>query len=144
MPTLPPISRVPAPTTSPRETIRIGKWERMLISAASGGAGGDGWKWNPQKLRKRTERVFKGVPDRWRSAAWGTLVEERQTRRREGKRLSVSEMRVMYRDLLDAPSEHDVQIDLDVPRTISGHVLFHTRYGQGCVHRVDTYRVWAL
>ncbi|KAF8750500.1 RabGAP TBC [Rhizoctonia solani] len=119
---LPPISHVPSPTVSPRENIRIGKWERMLLPAASGGAGGDGWKWNPQKMKKRTERVFKGVPDRWRSAAWGTLVEEKQTRRREGKRLS---------DLLDAPSEHDVQIDLDVPRTISGHVLFHTRYGQG-------------
>ncbi|KAF8704307.1 RabGAP TBC, partial [Rhizoctonia solani] len=131
MPTLPPISHVPSPTVSPRENIRIGKWERMLLPAASGGAGGDGWKWNPQKMKKRTERVFKGVPDRWRSAAWGTLVEEKQTRRREGKRLSVNELRVNYRDLLDAPSEHDVQIDLDVPRTISGHVLFHTRYGQG-------------
>ncbi len=32
---------------------------------------------------------------------------------------------------LDAASTYDVQIDLDVPRTISGHVLFHTRYGHG-------------
>lgn len=30
------------------------------------------------------------------------------------------------------PSEQDVQIDLDVPRTISGHLTFHTRYGHGC------------
>lgn len=29
------------------------------------------------------------------------------------------------------PSTHDVQIDLDVPRTISGHTLFVTRYGAG-------------
>lgn len=28
-------------------------------------------------------------------------------------------------------SAQDIQIDLDVPRTISGHVLFHTRYGHG-------------
>lgn len=31
------------------------------------------------------------------------------------------------------PSKHDVQIDLDVPRTVNDHVLFHTRYGQGYV-----------
>ncbi|CUA76632.1 TBC domain-containing protein C1778,09 [Schizosaccharomyces pombe 972h-] [Rhizoctonia solani] len=130
IPTLPPISRVPPPTVSPRENTRIGKWERMLVPAASGGSGGEGWKWNPLKLKKRTERVFKGIPDRWRSAAWGTLVEEKTARTRD-RRLSVNQLRVQYRDLLDAPSEHDVQIDLDVPRTISGHVLFHTRYGQG-------------
>lgn len=29
------------------------------------------------------------------------------------------------------PSSYDTQIDLDVPRTISGHSLFHTRYGLG-------------
>ncbi|CAE6422700.1 unnamed protein product [Rhizoctonia solani] len=146
IPTVPSISRIPPPTVSPRENTRIGKWERMLLPAATGGVGGEGWKWNPQKLKKRTERIFKGVPDRWRGAAWSTLVEEKTIRRRE-PRLSVNELRVRYRvspgpeeteeglikrqDLLDAPSEHDVQIDLDVPRTISGHVLFHTRYGQG-------------
>jgi hypothetical protein len=32
---------------------------------------------------------------------------------------------------LKVPSTQDIQIDLDVPRTISGHVLFHTRYGRG-------------
>ncbi|PLW33910.1 hypothetical protein PCASD_13863 [Puccinia coronata f. sp. avenae] len=28
-------------------------------------------------------------------------------------------------------NEQDVQIDLDVPRTINGHIFFHTRYGKG-------------
>ena len=37
----------------------------------------------------------------------------------------------MIQAFLLTPSAEDVQIDLDVPRTISGHVLFHTRYGQG-------------
>ncbi|KXN85714.1 USP6 N-terminal-like protein [Leucoagaricus sp. SymC.cos] len=36
-----------------------------------------------------------------------------------------------YRDGLDKPSKYDVQIDLDVPRTISGHIMFKTRYGAG-------------
>jgi hypothetical protein len=34
-------------------------------------------------------------------------------------------------DAILEPCEHDVQIDLDVPRTISGHLYFHTRYGLG-------------
>ena len=36
-----------------------------------------------------------------------------------------------YRDGLDKPSTYDIQIDLDVPRTISGHIMFRTRYGAG-------------
>jgi len=36
-----------------------------------------------------------------------------------------------YEQALEKPSTYDVQIDLDVPRTISGHVMFRTRYGQG-------------
>lgn len=40
-------------------------------------------------------------------------------------------LRSRYRAGLDQPSSYDVQIDLDVPRTINGHVLFKTRYGQG-------------
>ena len=34
-------------------------------------------------------------------------------------------------DSIDVPSSYDIQIDLDVPRTISGHVMFKTRYGMG-------------
>lgn len=36
-----------------------------------------------------------------------------------------------YPRLLGVSSPHDVQIDLDVPRTITNHVQFHTRYGLG-------------
>lgn len=32
---------------------------------------------------------------------------------------------------MDKPSPFDIQIDLDVPRTISGHITFRTRYGSG-------------
>ena len=34
-------------------------------------------------------------------------------------------------ELLSHASEHDVQIDLDVPRTVRGHERFYTRYGRG-------------
>lgn len=39
--------------------------------------------------------------------------------------------RALLQDTLEKPSSHDIQIDLDVPRTISGHVMFRTRYGLG-------------
>lgn len=44
---------------------------------------------------------------------------------------SLEQLKREYEHYLELPSAQDVQIDLDVPRTISGHVLFHTRYGQG-------------
>jgi len=50
--------------------------------------------------------------------------------------LGVREMGLLgaeYRDALDKPSTYDIQIDLDVPRTISGHIMFRTRYGAGYV-----------
>lgn len=34
-------------------------------------------------------------------------------------------------EAVNLPSTFDVQIDLDVPRTISGHTMFVTRYGTG-------------
>lgn len=46
----------------------------------------------------------------------------------------VREVKVLekeYRECLDQPSTYDIQIDLDVPRTISGHIMFRTRYGAG-------------
>jgi hypothetical protein len=37
----------------------------------------------------------------------------------------------MNQNSIDLPSTFDVQIDLDVPRTISGQTQFVTRYGAG-------------
>jgi hypothetical protein len=92
-------------------------------------------------------RVYKGVPDRWRMAAWWTLAEARagDQPRAKGKRKAdelfmdyrVSSppargiLPLTYQNSIDLPSSFDVQIDLDVPRTISGHTLFMTRYGAG-------------
>jgi USP6 N-terminal-like protein len=81
----------------------------------------DVWKLNVLKEHKLRERVYKGIPDRWRRAVWDLLIL--------GFRGSVSHGK--YTDLLNEPSEFDIQIDLDVPRTISGHVMFRTRYGLG-------------
>lgn len=85
------------------------------------------WTINPKKEHKLRERAYKGIPDRWRSAAWEVLVGRGAgpLHRRDEK------IEREYNDALDVPSPFDVQIDLDVPRTISGHIMFRTRYGIG-------------
>ncbi|WFD41565.1 hypothetical protein MPSI1_000196 [Malassezia psittaci] len=62
-------------------------------------------------------RIYKGIPDSWRGVVWLALVKNPKSS--------------LTQELADTPSAHDIQIDLDVPRTIRGHYHFHTRYGQG-------------
>ncbi|KAG8792351.1 hypothetical protein FRC17_008609 [Serendipita sp. 399] len=50
---------------------------------------------------------------------------------KERNSLEQEQLIAEYRDGIDLPSTFDIQIDLDVPRTISGHVMFKTRYGLG-------------
>jgi USP6 N-terminal-like protein len=80
-----------------REERRIAKWGRMLVPAVrDSGANIAKWRIEERKERKLQvsilcmlvflipidisflqERVFKGIPDRWRAAAWYTLMEQR-------------------------------------------------------------------
>ena len=85
------------------------------------------WGVQAAKRRKFRKRVYKGIPDCWRSAAWELMINEMSgAGQAELERLSKD-----YEDHLWQPSTYDIQIDLDVPRTISGHVMFRTRYGKG-------------
>lgn len=102
----------------------------MLIPASRDEGGNvDFWGVRPSKEHKFRERIYKGIPDCWRSAAWEVLMCRFS---RTGK-AELRQLMAEYREALDKPSTYDVQIDLDVPRTISGHVMFRTRYGLGCV-----------
>lgn len=81
-----------------KEAKRIGKWERMLVVAErDGGGNAVRWKWEEAGKGRKvspssrlyvndksvlilpvpqiTERVYKGIPDRWRSAAWSALID---------------------------------------------------------------------
>jgi hypothetical protein len=59
-----------------REDKRIAKWGRMLVPAIrDSGANITKWKIDERKGRKLEERVYKGIPDRWRTAAWYTIIE---------------------------------------------------------------------
>jgi len=100
-----------------------------MLQPSSRDPGGNVETWciRSAKESKLRDRVYKGIPDRWRGAAWDLLMNRiASTGYREVARLSEE-----YKDGLDKPSKYDVQIDLDVPRTISGHVMFRTRYGAG-------------
>ncbi|KAJ7292954.1 rab-GTPase-TBC domain-containing protein [Mycena rebaudengoi] len=110
-----------------KEPSRIEKWTRMMQPVARQGANTQSWRVKPSKQGKLRLRTYKGIPDRWRPAAWDMFMTNiASTSPAEMTRLGKE-----YRDALDKPSSYDIQIDLDVPRTISGHIMFRTRYGAG-------------
>lgn len=125
---MPPLKDQVIPPSAEKEIQRALKWARML-EPATRDPGGNVLEWmtRPSKRRKFRERVYKGIPDCWRSAAWEMMINKMSgAGQAELERLSKE-----YEDYLEQPSTYDIQIDLDVPRTISGHVMFRTRYGQG-------------
>ena len=99
----------------------------LQVGSRDQGTNVDEWSLVSRKEPKLQERTFKGIPDCWRSAAWEVLMNRfTRTGKKELQKLAED-----YHTALDLPSTYDVQIDLDVPRTISGHIMFKTRYGQG-------------
>ena len=122
------LSSLPSPRPPIREAERMEKWGRML-EPRSRDTGGNIQMWGIKaaKAHKLSRRAFKGIPDRWRSAAWLALIGNFGNADSD-QFLALS---VDYREALERHSPYDIQIDLDVPRTINGHVLFRTRYGLG-------------
>jgi hypothetical protein len=122
---------VPTQKARKKEEERVAKWMRMMsVGQRDSGRNILSWKWSSNgEGAKHPTRIYKGIPDRWRMAAWWTLAEERAVQANCGP--SHQSLESDYLARRDGPSENDVQIDLDVPRTISGHALFRTRFGHG-------------
>lgn len=132
-----------------REHERIAKWSRMLtVKGRDQGHNAVQFDFAKGIDRKLRRRVYKGIPDSWRSAAWSALIQHRQQTEEGRHSYSLAQSHLKgpavsvpvslnrpdpqnFERLTAMPSAYDVQIDLDVPRTISGHIQFHTRYGQG-------------
>ncbi len=114
----------PALTKQARETEkrRAWKWQRM----AQAREGGFGKTYSFPMSRKLVLRTLKGIPDCWRSSAWHSFLTDNKH-----SPSSDLELVQMYHHLSSEPSTYDSQIDLDIPRTISQHVLFSQRYGMG-------------
>ncbi|PNS20681.1 hypothetical protein CAC42_2926 [Sphaceloma murrayae] len=126
-----------------REWGREEKWRRMAIKrdaapsdATNGKTVGAGMAFTFDTSDPRlANRTWKGIPDRWRATAWHAFLAE--SRRRRGGE-SDEELVDQFHRLQAMNCADDVQIDVDVPRSIGMHVMFRKRYrgGQRLLFRV--------
>lgn len=119
-----------------KEWERSEKWRKMAKVVRKGSEGeGMGFEFDTRNP-KLIERTWKGIPDRWRAAAWWSFMA---TSAREHGGMAAEDRIVMdFHRLQLRSSPDDVQIDMDVPRTISRHIMFRRRYrgGQRLLFRV--------
>lgn len=85
---------------------------------------------------KLTERTWKGIPDKWRATAWHAFLTASAKTRSDS--ISDEELIAAFEEYQMQSSPDDVQIDIDVPRTINSHIMFRRRYrgGQRLLFRV--------
>lgn len=112
-----------------REWSRTEKWRKMakVVPRGKDGSGMD-FEFDTSNA-KLIERTWKGIPDRWRATAWHSFLSASAKKRKN----SVPDEKLVeefYR-LLDISSADDMQIDIDVPRTINSHIMFRRRYRGG-------------
>ena len=121
-----------------REWSRDEKWQEMARpvrerSNSKGGGMSFDFDTSDPKLVNRT---WKGIPDRWRATAWHCFLAS--SARRRGNTFTDEELIAQFHRLQEVSSADDVQIDVDVPRTINMHIMFRRRYrgGQRLLFRV--------
>ena len=119
-----------------KEWEREEKWRRMAKMVGKNKNGGGMLFEFDTKNPKLIERTWKGIPDRWRATAWHAFLTANAKRKKGSP--SDDELIESFRLLLVQSSPDDVQIDIDVPRTINSHIMFRRRYrgGQRLLFRV--------
>lgn len=120
-----------------KEVERSEKWRKMA-NVVKQGADGQGMLFEfDLKHPKLMSRTWKGIPDCWRSAAWYSFLTS-SAKASDKPFVTDEELKVDFRQLVDQPSPDDIQIDMDVPRTINQHIMFRRRYkgGQRLLFRV--------
>jgi hypothetical protein len=132
-----------------KEAERSEKWRKMATAVKIGRDGhtqtqssahqgqGQGMDYEfDTKNAKLIERTWKGIPDCWRSAAWYSFLAT-SAKAWEGAETE-DYLIAEFKRLQGVSSPDDVQIDLDVPRTVNGHIMFRRRYrgGQRLLFRV--------
>ena len=120
-----------------KEWERAEKWHRMAHVVRGGGPGSEGMEFHfDPRNAKLIERTWKGIPDRWRAAAWWSFLES--AAQQDAASPSAEAVVADFHRLVDADSTDDVQIDMDVPRTVNSHIMFRRRYrgGQRLLFRV--------
>ena len=112
-----------------KETQRERKWQKMA-RVVSKGSHGSGMVFDfDTRSPKLIERTWKGIPDRWRATAWHAFLSAGAKKQNDG--LSDEDLIDAYHEYMALSSPDDVQIDIDVPRTISSHIMFRRRYRGG-------------
>lgn len=124
-----------------RERNREAKWEKMAKMIVKPGGGGMDSTFNTSHP-KVIGRTWKGIPDRWRSSAWyaflASSVSRYNQQHRDKPLESDEELGALFYTFQEESSADDAQIDVDVPRTVSSHIMFRRRYrgGQRLLFRV--------
>ena len=129
-------SRATAENLKKKEWEREEKWRKMARLAKSDQYGGGMIFDFDTRDPKLVQRTWKGIPDRWRATAWHAFLSA--SARKTSGSSSDEELISVFNELLDQSSPDDVQIDIDVPRTINSHIMFRRRYrgGQRLLFRV--------
>ncbi|CAO1600539.1 hypothetical protein XANCAGTX0491_004222 [Xanthoria calcicola] len=120
-----------------REREREEKWRKMARVVNPDDKRGGGMVFDfDTKSPKVIERTWKGIPDRWRATAWHAFLTSSAKKR--GGLPNDEDLKAKFHKLLEQGSPDDVQIDIDVPRTINSHIMFRRRYrgGQRLLFRV--------
>lgn len=119
-----------------KEWEREDKWTKMAKPIKKNRDGG-GMKFEfDTRSSKLIERTWKGIPDRWRSTAWYSFLEVSASHHQDSP--SEDDLIDAFHELQYMSSPDDMQIDIDVPRTINSHIMFRRRYrgGQRLLFRV--------
>ncbi|KAH7320144.1 rab-GTPase-TBC domain-containing protein [Stachybotrys elegans] len=121
-----------------KEGERSEKWRKMAKVIRTGDQGqGQGMEFQfDTKNPKLIDRTWKGIPDRWRGAAWWSFMAA--SAKKHQNMATNDELIAQFHRLQDYSSGDDGQIDMDVPRTIGRHIMFRRRYrgGQRLMFRV--------
>ncbi|KAF1985850.1 hypothetical protein K402DRAFT_315324, partial [Aulographum hederae CBS 113979] len=119
-----------------KEWSREEKWRKMGKLTKKGSKGAGMHFDFDTKSSKLIERTWKGIPDKWRSSAWWAFLQVSANKHKDSP--PAEDLIEMFHDLQLQSSADDVQIDVDVPRTINSHIMFRRRYrgGQRLLFRV--------
>ncbi|KAF2640142.1 RabGAP/TBC, partial [Massarina eburnea CBS 473.64] len=119
-----------------KEIEREEKWRKMAKVVQSGANSGGMMFEFDVKDTKVISRAWKGIPDRWRATAWYAFLAA--SAKKDEQSPTDEELVVSYYELQEESSADDMQIDVDVPRTINRHIMFRRRYrgGQRLLFRV--------
>ena len=119
-----------------KEIGREEKWRKMARAVSKRPDGG-GTEFDFDTCSPKViERTWKGIPDRWRATAWHAFLSASAKKSKDS--LPDEELIEAFHEHQSQASPDDVQIDIDVPRTISSHIMFRRRYrgGQRLLFRV--------